>query len=109
MQAKYAEKNKWGKTPLNLCEESLEKFEPKGKKANQKPPPKGSLHDRLIQTRKTLMAAMGVPEEEQAKSEAKAKSPTKKPDHSPQKKTTTLNQDKYAQKRTPSFNQDQFA
>ena len=28
------------------------------------------------------MAAMGVPEEEQAKSEAKAKSPTKKPDPS---------------------------
>ena len=82
MKAKYAEKNKWGKTPLNLCEESLEKVEPKVKKANQKPPPKGSLHDRLIQTRKTLMAAMGAPEEEQAKSDPKAKSPTKKPDPS---------------------------
>ena len=32
------------------------------------------------------MTAMGVPEEEQAKPEAKAKSPTKKPDPSAQKK-----------------------
>ena len=59
--------NSQDKTPLDLCKESLRKFEPKATKKistkSQPTPKKGSLHDRLIQVNKRLTEAMGLEKE----------------------------------------------
>ena len=53
-------RNRLSKSALDLCEASLEQVAPAAKRKSKAVPKKGSLHDRLLKTKKTLMAAEGA-------------------------------------------------
>ena len=63
------------KTALDLCIESLKAEKKVAKKGTV--PAKGSLLDRLIQTKKTLSTAMGVDDEKEKEKLGKSSSPNK--------------------------------